>query len=598
MSRLNQIITCVAVLVCLGWASTAPGKVIYVEDDAAGVYDGSSNNGSSWDHAFVHLQQALVAAQAGDEIRVAQGLYRPDQGLPPGSVPSRSGHTTAVVSMEGWTGATFSLKNGVTLLGGFAGLGGEDPNVRDPQRYQTILSGDLRGNDVDLWVPGNPLYETLRADNSFHVVESIDVDATAVLDGFVIQSAVYSGLLNQGGSPTLANCVFRKCFTSYSGSGSGLRCEKGEPTLSNCVFEGNHCAYSEGGAIYAQGARLTLSDCRFLGNWTDREGGAICSIDSDLSLTRCTFETNGAQEGGAIHQTAGTLTLVECTFERNLANNGGAVACAVEAASMTRCTFRRNSAIQYGGAVENAESPLTLDGCVFSGNTAGEGGALYAFRLWSPQEVSTCVTSLTHCLLTGNRASSSGALCSNHVEFTILGCTFADNQAKTAGTLGWLGVREGEAPYQLYMENCILWDGPGAIARATYGRSGGITYSGKTPDVVVRYCDVQAGWPGEGNIDADPCFAAPGHWVDGGNPKIIVDASHANAAWVEGDYHLKSQAGRWDPVGEAWVLDEVTSPCIDAGDPSSPVGEEPGPNGGRVNMGAYGGTPYAGKSGG
>jgi hypothetical protein len=41
------------------------------------------------------------------------------------------------------------------------------------------------------------------------------------------------------------------------------------------------------------------------------------------------------------------------------------------------------------------------------------------------------------------------------------------------------------------------------------------------------------------------------------------------------------------------VQDEVTSPAIDAGDPASPVGYEPAPNGKVVNMGAYGGTTEA-----
>ncbi|MHC4528874.1 MAG: SUMF1/EgtB/PvdO family nonheme iron enzyme [Planctomycetota bacterium] len=79
---------------------------------------------------------------------------------------------------------------------------------------------------------------------------------------------------------------------------------------------------------------------------------------------------------------------------------------------------------------------------------------------------------------------------------------------------------------------------------------------------------------GEGIIDADPCFADPGN----------------------GDYHLKSQGGRWDPNSGAWVLDDVTSPCVDQGDPNSAIGDEPYPNGGRMNMGAYGGTAQASKS--
>ena len=61
------------------------------------------------------------------------------------------------------------------------------------------------------------------------------------------------------------------------------------------------------------------------------------------------------------------------------------------------------------------------------------------------------------------------------------------------------------------------------------------------------------------------------------------------------DLHLKSQAGRWD--GSGWVTDSMTSPCIDAGDPSDDYGDEPAPNGSRINMGVYGNTGEASRSG-
>ena len=90
----------------------------------------------------------------------------------------------------------------------------------------------------------------------------------------------------------------------------------------------------------------------------------------------------------------------------------------------------------------------------------------------------------------------------------------------------------------------------------------------------ITYTDVQGGWPGQGNIDADPFFA---------------DSDNS-------DYHLKSQAGRWDMTSQSWIADDVTSPCIDAGDPDTPIGFESLPNGGIINMGAYGGTSLASKS--
>ena len=64
----------------------------------------------------------------------------------------------------------------------------------------------------------------------------------------------------------------------------------------------------------------------------------------------------------------------------------------------------------------------------------------------------------------------------------------------------------------------------------------------------------------------------------------------------DGNFHLQSQAGRWDPDSEAWIIDDVTSPCIDAGDPNSPIMYEPFATGGVINMGAYGGTVQASKS--
>jgi len=84
-----------------------------------------------------------------------------------------------------------------------------------------------------------------------------------------------------------------------------------------------------------------------------------------------------------------------------------------------------------------------------------------------------------------------------------------------------------------------------------------------------------------------------------------VGSDCPNAVWIDGDYYLKSQAGRYDPEsgswsctesGAGWVIDDVTSPCIDTGDPNNFVGDEPEPNGGIINMGAYGGTTESSKS--
>jgi len=128
-------------------ALIACGKTIYVDADANGL-----NNGSSWANAYNYLQGALADANSSAvpvEIRVAQGMYRPDE-----SNGVASGDRTA----------TFQLISGVNLKGGYAGFGEPDPNARDIESYETILTGDLAGNDVDVNDPCDLLDEPARAD--------------------------------------------------------------------------------------------------------------------------------------------------------------------------------------------------------------------------------------------------------------------------------------------------------------------------------------------------------------------------------------------------------------------------------------------------
>jgi hypothetical protein len=117
-----------------------------------------------------------------------------------------------------------------------------------------------------------------------------------------------------------------------------------------------------------------------------------------------------------------------------------------------------------------------------------------------------------------------------------------------------------------------------------------------TSEPDIRYCCVHGWWADWGNIHKDPLFARPGVWVNPENPSQPLGPENTWATWVHGDYHLQSETGRWNPQTQSWAQDEATSPCIDAGLATSPVGHEPAPNGDRVNMGAYGGTTEGSKS--
>jgi len=178
-------------------ASTVVGQIIYVDDDATGA-----NDGTSWANAYRYLPDALATASSGDDIWVAQGIYKPDQGI---GVTARD------------RGAIFKLKKGVAIKGGYAGFGEADPNARNTSEYETILSGDLNGDDIKVDDPCDLLTESTRAENSHHVLVGFETDETAILDGFTITGGNANeypgnsggGMHNNNGNPTVRNCIFR-----------------------------------------------------------------------------------------------------------------------------------------------------------------------------------------------------------------------------------------------------------------------------------------------------------------------------------------------------------------------------------------------------
>jgi hypothetical protein len=188
---------------------------------------------------------------------------------------------------------------------------------------------------------------------------------------------------------------------------------------------------------------------------------------------------------------------------------------------------------------------------------------------------------IANCLIVGNRATNEvGApvYCVNSGP-TFINCTIADNHGGDRGA----ALSLVDSPVTLV--NSVLWNNTPQDILSTGAYQ-----------PAIRYSDTAGSWPGPGNIDADPQFAGNGYWVDRYRPGVVVSPGYFDAVSVPGDYHLRSQAGRWDSRTGAWVRDSVTSPCVDGGDPVTPVGAELAPNGGIVNMGAYGDTAQASRS--
>ncbi len=228
-----------------------------------------------------------------------------------------------------------------------------------------------------------------------------------------------------------------------------------------------------------------------------------------------------------------------------------------------------------------ASSP-TIDSCTLTHNLARTGGAIMC-----TDESAARITNNT---IVANSAEIDGAAIALYYAY----CEVANNviARNPSGVIG--GGIMNYAGCPLIANNTIVHNRPTALHLETTAMYGlvfetctvinniiwenevFVSEEVQDDEYEIEYNDIQGGWPGKGNINVDPLFADP----------------------AAGDYHLKSRAGRWDPGSQSWLKDNVTSLCIDAGEPGFDVADEPEPNGQRINMGAYGGTDQASKSSG
>ncbi len=161
---------------------------------------------------------------------------------------------------------------------------------------------------------------------------------------------------------------------------------------------------------------------------------------------------------------------------------GGGMFIFLSSPTLINCTFIDNDAEFGGGLSINVSSSPTVFNCRFLGNLADQGGGVYV-------SASSSVL-LVNCTLGGNVANEGGGVITCGGSATMINCTLSDNTAINAG--GGMYVCDGTPS----LANCIVWGNtPGQIFQ-------------DVPVVAVTYSNVQGGFMGAGNIDADPLFTA------------------------------------------------------------------------------------------
>ncbi len=313
------------VLLLSGWpgalapAAAQPTRV-YVKADATG-----QNNGTSWTDAYRELRDALRSQYYPAEFWVAAGVYKP--------------------ALVGDPNAAFELRNDQALYGGFAGTETE-LTERDVWANPTVLSGDLRGDDMPNWVG--------YGENSHSVVTAEYATATAVLDGFTVTAANQTGL--RGGGPTVRNCTFLRNM-GYQGGGAMVRLN-GTVMFDHCAFVENRA--ETGGGMHIRRA-ATLRHCAFVRNEATGSGGGIYYYNdySPIVVTfeNCVFRGNTARDGGGAYffqdYYDGGPWMRNCLITDNIVTGRGGGICGANyrPGKIYGCTIVGNSAVGGGGGI-------------------------------------------------------------------------------------------------------------------------------------------------------------------------------------------------------------------------------------------------------
>ncbi|WP_417354156.1 T9SS type A sorting domain-containing protein [Flavobacterium sp.] len=328
--------------------------VRYVKEVASGTGDGSS-----WINASSDIQAMINLSETGDQVWIAEGVYKPE----------RSPDNTEVISIDNRNNA-FTIKNGVEVYGGFSASGEPAWEERDWEANVTILSGDIGNQGVDI-------------DNAYHVVVILGTDEDLLsniskLDGFTVME----GNANSAGSQIEVG----DSYPVYGQGGGGIYNAVGYISVENCIVSNNNAI--EGGGVYnAHFANVILNNTIIETNTATRGGGIFEEYGTYVDLVAVNINSNLAEQGGGVYTSQASMGVSEDVIIDNntAAEGGGMYNYYTSIFNFSNITLSNNTATSNGGGVYNfnvlisssfSESPL-FKNVILSGNTAVNGGAMY-----------------------------------------------------------------------------------------------------------------------------------------------------------------------------------------------------------------------------
>ena len=408
-------------------------------------------------------------------------------------------------------------------------------------------------------------------------------DANTIIDGFTIKDGYSSGrggaiYCRSNSSPVIKNCrITESCAKKYGGA---IACYHGSPVIENCIITDNYASWSSGGIDLDDNSNALVRHCTISNNFCWDSGGGICSVGSSPVIENCLITYNdGFYSGAASSIWGGTISFINCTIADNFAsstNGTGGIHCWDGDTTIMNTILWNN----YGGNGSQIRRCLGNEtiAVTYSDVQILDGKGLIADSNWPGQD--------------------------NINADPLFAAPELDDYHLKSGAGRWLIVLDTNGDFN--NDGIIDFLDLKIFTRYWLQSSLADLNGDKTVDF-ADYAILSAAWLGtdvdadinsDGLVDRLDLEILARYWLQAGlTVGKIVDLNDDEVVDFA-DYALL--VDNWLKPGRnvaGWTyIDSETSPCIDAGDPSSDYTLEPKPNGDRINMGAYGNTPQASKS--
>jgi hypothetical protein len=335
--------------------------------------------------------------------------------------------------------------------------------------------------------------DDMRVPEDFLTIQEA-IDAVGDGSTIIVADGVYTGTGNKN--------------IRFKGKAITVRSENGP---ANCIID---CENNGRGFIFGTYEEYdsVLDGFTIINGYSTGFGGGICIGNSSPKIINC--------------------KVINC---QSTAFYGGGIYCFTGSPIISHCEIKGNSSDREGGGIHlNKSTPAIIENCTIVNNSAKKGGGV------TVRNDNGYFATIRNCLIRDNYSYSvGGGVLLRATSTRIYNCTVVNNEASVGGGICF-DCTTNRTPT---LKNSILWNNTPDQIYYSY------------PVSRITYNDVQGGWSGTGNIDADPLF---------------VDAAN-------NDYYLHSD-----------------SPCINSGDPDYiPEPNETDLDGNprifnnRIDMGAY-----------